>query len=115
LEELEVKKKEAELQLAKYNEKLAQMEKEAEKIVAAYIKQGEEAKARLIEAAKAATEKLEVQAQRNIEHHFQLAKQALQSEIIDKALAKAEIIIKESISDSDQDRLVVEYLDKVVA
>lgn len=115
LEELEAKKKEAEQQLAKYNEKLSQMDREAENIVAAYIKQGEETKARLIEEAKAAAEKLETQAQRNIEHHFQQAKKALQAEIIEKALTKAETVIKESISDQDQNRLVVEYLDKVVA
>lgn len=115
LEELETKKIAAEKQLAAYNEKLSQMDREAEKIVAAYIKQGEETKARLIEEAKAAAEKLEVQAQRNIEHHFKQAKLALQAEIIDKALATAEVVIKERISDSDQDRLVVEYLDKVVA
>ncbi|MDX9785146.1 MAG: ATP synthase F0 subunit B [Desulfobacterales bacterium] len=115
LEELEAKKKEAEKQLANYNEKLSQMDREAETIVAAYIKQGEETKARLIEEAKAAAEKLEAQAQRNIEHHFKQAKSALQAEIIAKALAKAEAVIKESISDNDQDRLVTEYLDKVVA
>ena len=115
LEELEAKKKEAEVQLAKYNEKLSQMDKEAEKIVAAYIKQGEDTKARLIEEAKVAAERLEAQAQRNIEHHFQQAKKTLQAEIIEKALAKAETVIKERISDNDQDRLVVEYLDKVVA
>jgi F-type H+-transporting ATPase subunit b len=115
LETLETKKKEAENQLAKYSEKLSQMDQEAKKILSAYIQQGEETKSRLIEQAKLAAEKLEVQAQRNIEHHFQQAKQKLQSELIDKALVKAEVMIKESISDKDQERLVEEYLDKVVA
>lgn len=115
LEELEAKKQEAEKQLAQYNEKLSKMDQEAESIVAGYVKQGEETKARLIEAAKAAAEKLEAQAERNIEHHFLQAKQQLQSEIIEMALEKAESVIKDRISDEDQDRLVGEYLDKVVA
>jgi F-type H+-transporting ATPase subunit b len=115
LETLEAKKREAEGQLAKYNEKLSRMDQEAKKILATYVQQGEETKARLIEQAKLAAEKLEVQAQRNIEHHFQQAKLKLQSELIDKALVKAEAMIKESISDKDQEKLVEEYLDKVVA
>lgn len=115
LEELEAKKLEAEKLLAGYDEKLSKMDKEAEKIVAGYIQQGEEAKARIIEQAKSAAEKLEAQAKRNIEHQFQQAKMKLQSEIIEKALAKAESVIRESISDKDQERLVEEYLDKVVA
>lgn len=115
LETLEAKKKEAEKQLAAYNQKLSQMDQEAKNILANYIQQGEETKARLIEQAKLAAEKLEAQAQRNIEHHFQQAKLKLQSELIEKALVKAEAIIKDSISDKDQERLVEEYLDKVVA
>lgn len=115
LETLEAKKKEAEKQLETYNQKLSQMDQEAKKILANYIQQGEETKARLIEQAKMAAEKLEVQAQRNIEHHFQLAKLKLQSELIEKALVKAEAIIKDGISDKDQERLVEEYLDKAVA
>jgi F-type H+-transporting ATPase subunit b len=115
LETLEAKKKEAENQLATYNEKLSQMDQEAKKILANYIQQGEETKARLIEQAKLAAEKLEAQAQRNIEHHFHQAKLKLQSELIEKALVKAEAMIKDGISDKDQERLVEEYLDKVVA
>jgi F-type H+-transporting ATPase subunit b len=112
---LEAQKLEAEKQLAQYKEKLSRMDQEAESIVAAYIQQGEEAKARLIEAAKQAAEKLESQAQRNIEHQFEQAKLTLQTEIMEKALQKAESMIKKKISAKDQKRLIEEYLDKVVA
>ena len=80
-----------------------------------YIKQGNEAKARIIEAAKDSAVKLEEQAKRNIEHEFQKARQELQAEIIEKALVKAEEIINSKITEDDQNRLVDEYLDKVVA
>jgi len=115
LEDLETKKAEAEKQLAEYNERLSLLDKEAEGLIAEYIKQGEEAKVRIIEAAESTAEKLEEQAKRHIEHEFEQAREELQSEIMQKALVKAEEIITTKISDKDQDRLVDEYLEKVVA
>ena len=115
LEELEGKKAAAEKQLAEYNEKLAQLDKEAETIVATYIKQGEEAKARLIEEAKATADKLEDQAKRAIEHEFKQAKEQLKAEVAEQAMAKAEELIKTKITSEDQEKLVDEYLEKVVA
>jgi len=115
LEELESKKKAAEEELARYNEKLATLEGEAGEIVAEYVRQGEEARARILTEAESTAEKLEEQAKKNIEHEFNQAKARLQEEIIDKALLKAEEIIKSKISDDDQISLVDEYLDKVVA
>lgn len=115
LEELESKKKAAEDELARYNEKLATLEGEAEEIVAEYIRQGEEARGRILAEAESTAGKLEEQAKKNIEHEFNQAKARLQEEIIDKALLKAEEIIKNKISDDDQISLVDEYLDKVVA
>ena len=115
LEDLEVRKTEAENQLAEYNQKLAQLEKEAEKIVEDYIRQGNEAKARILKEAEASAEKLQVQARRNIEHEFEQAKLELQKEIFEKSLVKAEEIIKSKISGEDQNRIVDEYLTKVVA
>ena len=115
LNDLEARKTEAEKELAQYNEKLAQLEKESEQIVQNYIKQGEEAKDRIIEAAKGAAAKLEEQAKRNIAHEFKMAKETLQEEIVEKSLAKAEEIIKGRITEDDQEKLVDEYLAKVVA
>ncbi len=115
LADLETRKSEAEEKLAGYNEKLAQLEKEAENIVADYIKQGNEAKARILKEAQSSAEKLKVQAKRNIEHEFEQAKLKLQEEIFETSLAKAEEIIKNKISQDDQDRIVDEYLKKVVA
>lgn len=115
LDELEVKKKEAEKKLAEYNERLSLLDKEAEKIVAEYIRQGNEAKIRILKEAEAEAVKLEEQAKRNIENEFKQAKSKLQEEISEKALLKAEEIIRGTITTEDQDRLVDEYLEKVVA
>ncbi len=115
LEDVEARKAEAEKQLAEYNQKLSRLEKESEKIVEDYIKQGNEAKARILKEAESAAEKLQVQARRNIEHEFKQAKLKLQEEIFETSLAKAEEIIIGKISGEDQDRLVDEYLRKVEA
>ena len=115
LGELEEKKKAAEQQLAEYNKKFSNLEQEAEKLIEDYIRQGQEAKARIIEEAKQAAEKLEEQARRNIEHEFKRAKLELQQEVLEKALQKSEEIIISKITAKDQEKLVDEYLDKVVA
>ncbi len=115
LNELEESKKEAEQKLARYNEKFNRLEQETEKLIADYVKQGNEAKKRIIEEAGTAAEKLEDQARKNIENEFKKAREKLQKEILEQALAKAEEIIKSKITNQDQDRLVDEYLEKVVA
>ena len=51
LDDLEAQKAEAEKKLAEYNQQLAQLEKEAEKIVDDYVRQGNEAKARILKEA----------------------------------------------------------------
>ena len=115
LTELEAKKQKALDELSEYNIKLAKLENESEKIIAQYEKQGIEAKARILKEAEAAAEKLEEQAKRNIEHEFKKAQQSLQSDMVEKALVKAEELLKSRITDQDQERLVDEYLEKVVA
>ncbi len=115
LEELEERKKDAEKELAEYNEKLSLLDQEAGKIVQSYIKQGNEAKARILKEAKSAAQKLEEQAKRNIEHEFKRAKLELQEDILEKSLLKAEEIIKYKITAEDQKKQIDEYLEKVVA
>jgi F-type H+-transporting ATPase subunit b len=115
LASLEAQKAEAENQLAKYNDKLSKLESEAQKIVESYIKQGKEAKAKILKEAEAAAEKLQAQARRNIENEFDKARQELQREVLEKSLARAEKTLKKEITTRDQDKLVDEYLKKVVA
>lgn len=113
--ELEQKKADAEKKLAEYQAKFKNLDQESKQIVADYIKQGEEAKTRILAEAEAQAEKLEDMAKRNIQQEFKAAKAALQQEIVEKAMEKAEEVIKASISSEDQDKLVDDYLKKVVA
>jgi len=115
LDDLESQKAAAEEKLAAYNSKLAELEGEASQIIEGYVQQGQDAKKRIIAEAKSAADKLEEQAKKSIANEFKRAKEQLQAEIIEEALVKAEEIIKGGISDEDQDKLVDEYLEKVVA
>ncbi|RJQ84230.1 MAG: hypothetical protein C4519_05265 [Desulfobacteraceae bacterium] len=115
LEQLEARRKTAEKQLVEYTDRLALLDKEAEKIVAEYQRQGEEAKARILKEAQASAEKLRQQARKNIDHEFKQAKLDLQQDVVAKALARAEQLIANRINAEDQKNLVDEYLNKVVA
>lgn len=115
LGELEEKKKKAAKELAEYSEKLSLLDREAKKLIAEYVKLGNEARARIIKEAESAAKKLEEQAHQNIEYEFKQAKLKLQEDIVEKALIKAEETIKGKITAKDQDRLVDEYLKKAVA
>lgn len=115
LEELEEKKREAEKVLANYNEKFENLSRESENLIAEYVKQGNEARQRILKEAEAAAEKLEEQARKNIENEFEKARLKLKENILEKAMAKAEEIVKNKITEQDQERLVDEYLEKVVA
>ncbi len=115
LAELEQKKEDAEKKIGEFEVRLKDLDGESKKIVDAYIKQGEEAKQRILAQAKEEAAKLEDMAKRSIELEFKTAKAELKKEITEKAIVEAEKLIQSSITSDDQDRLVGEYLEKVVA
>ena len=111
---LEAKKKAAEQKLAEYNKRLSELEAEAEEIVEQFRRQGEDARARILESAKAAAAKLEEQAKKNIEREFAEVKLRVETEVFEKALAMAEEKLKKGVNKDDQKRLVDDYLERVV-
>ena len=115
LAELEEQKKEAEKKLEEYNKKLMTLDQEKEKIIEEYLRQGNEAKQRILSEAEQTAQKLEEQAKRNIEHEFKDMKNKLQKEVLEKAIEQAEKLISKNITKDDQEKLVDEYLQKVVA
>ena len=115
INELEQKKEDAQKKLLEYQTKFKNLDQESKEIVENYIQQGEEAKKRIIAEAEAQADKLEEMAKRSIEQEFKTAKARLQKEIAAKAIEKASEVIKASISADDQEKLVDQYLKKVVA
>ena len=115
LKELEQKKAEAEKQLAEYQARFNNLDQESRQIIEDYIKQGEEAKKRIIAQAETQAEKLEDMAKRTIEQEFKTARMKLQKEISALAVDRAEQVIQNAISSEDQEKIVDDYLKKVVA
>lgn len=114
LDDLEAQKQATEKKLAEYNERLAVLGQEAEKIIDQYRKQGESLKEKILQEAESAAGKLEDQARRNIEREFAQAKLHLETEVLEKAIEKAENKLKQITTPEDQEQLVKEYLTKVV-
>ncbi len=114
LAELEQKKIEAEKKLAEYTRRLEAMSSESDRIIEEYRRQGEAMRDNILKAAEVAAAKLESQARRNIEHEFKKARIELEMEIMEKAISRAEDMLRKNITDQDQERLVGEYIDKVV-
>lgn len=114
LADLENQKKAAEQKLAEYNDRLAALSRESEQIIEQYRQQGESVRDKILNEAENAANKLEDQARRNIEREFTQAKKKLESEVFEKAIEKAEEKLKRITTSEDQEKLVQEYLDKVV-
>lgn len=104
----------AELKFVEYNDKLAAANKEIDEIYAAIRTEGEAEKARIIAEAKVTAEKIREQAQQTAAQEVLKARTALRIEAARLAVELAEQNIQAHIRKDDQDRLVGEYLTKVV-
>jgi F-type H+-transporting ATPase subunit b len=114
LADLENQQAEAQKQLAETKQKLSQLDAEVERIMAEYVQMGEAARVRILDEARASADKLQEQAKKNIENEFKNAKQQLKADMADQAVAMAEELIRKNIQDQDQERIIDEYLEKVV-
>lgn len=104
----------ADKKFAEYSAKLAAANKEIDEIYAAIRTEGEAEKARIIAEAKVSAEKISEQAKQTAGQEVLKARTELRKEAARLAVELAEQNIKEKIRKDDQDRLVGEYLTKVV-
>lgn len=114
LKEAEEAKAAAERKFAEYNTKLAQANKEIDELQANIRREGLAEKERIIAEAKAGAVKISEQARAAADQEVLKARAELRKEAAHLAVQLAEGTLKEKIEKSDQDRLVGEYLTKVV-
>jgi len=114
LAELEVKKAEAEKKTAEYKAKLALLDQEAKKIVDEMMADGEAEREKIIEAARKQAEYLKQQAQLAIQQEIKAARESLQEEISELSVAAAEELLRKSLKAQDQERLVRDFMGRVV-
>lgn len=104
----------AERKLKEYAAKLDSANREIDELSAAIRKDAEAEKVRIVAEATALAAKIKDQAQQTAAQEIQKAKVVLRQEAARLAVELAEKKIRENISKDDQDRLVGDYLTKVV-
>ena len=107
-------REQAEKKFREYSDKLEKANKEIDEISAAMKQEGKIGKARIIAEATSAAEKIRVQAQRAADHEVLKARAELREEAARLAVELAEKKIRENIEKHDQDKLVGDYISKVV-
>lgn len=114
LREAEEARAAAEKKFAEYNQKLATANKEIDELQAAIRREGALEKERIIAEAKASAEKIKEQAKVAADQEVLKARAELRAEATKLSIQLAEQTLKEKVRQDDQDRLVGEYLSKVV-
>jgi F-type H+-transporting ATPase subunit b len=104
----------AEKKFAEYNAKLAQANKEAEELQKTIREEGLAEKSRIVAEARVAAERIKSQAQMMADQEIIRARTELREEASRLAVQLAEQTLKGAVRADDQDRLVGEYLTKVV-
>ncbi len=114
LEELEAKKQAAEAALAAAETRLKEVEKERERLIQQFVAEGELEKAAILKKAEMVAQRIKEMARMTIEAETKRAAQELKREVAEQATRLAEQMIREKLTFTDHQRLVEEYLEKVV-
>jgi F-type H+-transporting ATPase subunit b len=114
LADLDAKKREAEEISAQYRSRLAALDEETKKIVNELLAEGEAEKAKIISAAEKQAEYIRQQAQLAAQQEVKAARDKLQEEVAELSIAAAEEILRKKMRADDQDRLVKDFMTRVV-
>jgi F-type H+-transporting ATPase subunit b len=115
LEDLTVRRDEAEKSYKEFEVKLAGMEKEMELIVERAIAQAQVEKVRILADAEKAAEDIKRQAEAAVQAELEDAKRILREEIAEQAAAMAEELIVKNLTPADQVAITEQYLERVGA
>jgi len=113
-EDLEEKKAQAEAALKEAEGKLAQVAQERERILQLFVAEGEAEKARIVGKAEQVAARIQQMAEITIKQETKKAVQELRQEVVEMAARLSEDLLTKKITPKDHQRLVEEYLDKVV-
>jgi F-type H+-transporting ATPase subunit b len=114
LQDLETEKNKIRKALKEAKAQLTAVAAERDQIIQQYIAEGEAEKAKIIEKAEQTAQRLKDMAVMTIEGETKKAAADLKREIVETAVKLSEQLIKEKIVPEDQQRLVDDYLAKVV-
>ncbi len=111
--ELLEKKKEAEAKYIELQEKIKNLEKEAEAIYQNYIEQGMKEKERIIASAHEQAERIKQQAELYIQHEMEKAKIMLREEIANASVKLAEEVLRKNITEEDQKKILKDFINEL--
>jgi F-type H+-transporting ATPase subunit b len=114
LEESVEKKAEAEKKYREYSEKIDKASVEIDGIFEMIKAQGITEKQKIIEDAEKAAKKMKEDARTRIEQELKGASDQLKAQAVQLSVQMAEEILKQSITAQDHEVMVKEYMDKVV-
>lgn len=114
LADLETKKQEAEQKCAEYKAKLAALEEETQQIVSEYVREGESERQKILDAAERQAQYIREQADLSIQQEIKAAKDSLQKEVSELSVTAAEDLLRNNMQSEDQERLVRDFMTKVV-
>lgn len=114
LSDLETRKVEAEKRLKTIEASIANLDAEKRQIIEEYRKQGEALRDSIVAAAEDKAVQIKAQAAVTAEQETKLAVERLRAELADLVVEAARGMLAGKLSEKDQDKLVDEYLTKVV-
>lgn len=110
LDEAKLVREEAEKRYREYQEKMEKLASEARDLRDSLIAEGNHEKERIVEEANKAAQRINEQARFTAEQEIKKARLALKEEVANLISEMAEERIKKEIKDSDQEKLVRDYL-----
>jgi F-type H+-transporting ATPase subunit b len=96
-----------------YKSKIEALESEVDDIKAQARRSAEADKERILEEARESARKIEQAAVASAEREAARLKAKLEAEVVDEAMAQAEALIRKSFQDTDQRRLVDDYVKQI--
>ncbi|XPV76111.1 MAG: F0F1 ATP synthase subunit B [Desulfovibrio sp.] len=114
LDDLQARKAEAEAKLTEVEASIANLDAEKQAILDQAKEQGEALKVAIIEKAESDAEIIKATAKRSAENEAKGAIDALRAEMAELVIEAATKSLEEKLSEQDHEKLVDEYLEKVV-
>ncbi len=115
LHDLEKRKADAEKELKKVEDSIANIDQEKQEILDQARAQGEVLKQQIIEKAYEEAERIKQQAERKAKQEMQQAIDEIRAEMADKVIESAEKMITKRLTKKEHEKLIDNYLTKVVA
>lgn len=106
-------REEAEGVLSEYRTKLDSLDKEIDELMAEAKKRAEEDRARIVADAKKEAEQIKASAKATAEREAAARKRQLEAEIVDRAVERAEALLRQKITPADQRGMVDQYVDRL--